>query len=126
MEDILITVVIVASVIWSVVSKLREQKNDTSNKNPNPAPSVNWDEVLRELRHEPIAPEAETVEPEIQEETSVEIEAKTPAPVIEQTPVEELQETEKKEIDNDLNITFADADDLKRAVVYNEILNRKY
>ncbi len=123
MEDIFITVIIVASVIWSVVSKLREQKSSHT-ENPNPAPSVNWDEVLRELPHEPIEqPEVEVVEPEIQMEISPKIKEETPAPVIEQTPVEE--EIENQDSDDELNISLSDADDLKRAVIYSEILNRK-
>ncbi|MBO7724290.1 MAG: hypothetical protein J6S20_02390 [Paludibacteraceae bacterium] len=125
MEDFFITLIVVISVVVSIVNKIREGKRQhTSAQDANPAPSVNWEEVIRHLPHQ----EVETVEKESSiDNTEVEQE---PQPTFHDLVDKELKKQTATEAmpepnENDA-LEFSTADDLKKAVIYSEVLNRKY
>lgn len=125
MEDFFITLIVVISVVVSIVNKIREGKRQhTSVQDANPAPSVNWEEVIRHLPHQ----EVETTEEESSTAyTEVEQE---PQPTLHDLVDKELKKQAAEEAMPEPNenkaLEFSTADDLKKAVIYSEVLNRKY
>lgn len=125
MEDFFITLIVVVSVVVSIVNKIREGKRQhTSAQDANPAPSVNWEEVISHLPHQ----EVETTEEELSTAyTEVEQE---PQPTLHDLVDKELKKQAAEEAIPEPNenkaLEFSTADDLKKAVIYSELLNRKY
>jgi hypothetical protein len=138
-EDILYFIIISAVIIISIVRNIKKAQQKTSmppENHPTPSTPSTWEDLMRELqkqtqpepeavkRREPV--EYEPISYQSQEEIIDEIESlkaetyqKKEKP--EQEPI--LQE-EKNEVPNDYEIKTAE--DLKKAIIYSEIMNRKY
>lgn len=132
----IITIVLVA--IFSIIAQKAKKvkKDDTTEHNPTPATPETWADVLRELGHpgqtQADIDQPQRVEPTVSQETiAPEIVATAPQAEAPKTEPEETPEIMASDPITDTEIgklteELTDPQMLRKAVVYSEILNRKY
>ncbi len=136
-EDILYFIIISAVIVISIVRNIKKAQQKTSAPpldHPTPSTPSTWEDLMRELQKQT------QQEPEIVKEQAVEYpmtnrsqekiideikNLETETYQKEEEPEQEpILVEEKEDVPKDYEIKTAD--DLKKAVIYSEILNRKY
>jgi len=140
MEDVLQYIIVIIAVIVAIISKVNKQKKaDASAKNSKPIVNSTENEKTKKIpgswekwldldkaETEPVKQEAISVAPKLKE--AVDSMNKNAKKESEQSHKEKI--SKKIDIDNQSEyypeIELSTIDDVRRAIIYSEIINRKY